>query len=351
MPCKTLKVEHCGPITVEGQDDILAALQAINTTLLGEITVAPNAAWAALFETAVVAALAAQAITIDSTTPVNVAIDTSAGPVDITGTVTVDGTVSVDNFPATTAISNFADLAGVELTVTLDGEVVTVTPDAAFIQEMDDIADAITNTIRVDYEQTGMCVYDAAGDPIDPPVKQYTERRYSNVGVFLSNDVVLSQFNADGTVTGYTLAAGDLVAACKSDDSLLQNIVTLLSDVIGDATDNCPCDEVAPVAAAFPIPATSFITNTKFSLDDPTQTNAYGDVGNDNWTAEQLAAALNAQSASAVPPTIPSGIDYSTTVWDFGNNGTDDYVFVASGPVPTSLDLVSQSVSIPVTTV
>lgn len=99
-----------------------------------------------------------------------------------------------------------------------------------------------------------------------------------------------------------------------------------------------------PVANAFPLDKNWQVNNTKFNLDDPAFTNAYADVGTNNWTAADLAAALNASSGSAPAP-------YQTTVWAAGNNGTVDYVYVVSGPVPTSIDLVSIPVSIPVGTV
>lgn len=100
----------------------------------------------------------------------------------------------------------------------------------------------------------------------------------------------------------------------------------------------------APVSDAFPIDPSWQTNNTKVDLDNPAFNNAYFDVGTNNWTAADLAAALNANAANAPSP-------YQTTVWAAGNNGTTDYVYVASGPVPSSLDLISIPVSIPVGTV
>lgn len=87
---------------------------------------------------------------------------------------------------------------------------------------------------------------------------------------------------------------------------------------------------------------------TKFNLDDPTFTNAYGSVSPAGWSAADLAAALNADAANAVPPTVPSGIDYSATTWADGSDANGDYVEVTAGDEPTTLDLVSINVSIPV---
>jgi hypothetical protein len=91
------------------------------------------------------------------------------------------------------------------------------------------------------------------------------------------------------------------------------------------------------------------ISNTKFNLDDPTATNAYADVGLDNWSVTDLANALNANASGATAGFIPSGISYTETVW--AADVTNNAVYVVSGPVPTSLDLVSIPVSIPISTV
>lgn len=90
--------------------------------------------------------------------------------------------------------------------------------------------------------------------------------------------------------------------------------------------------------------------NTKVNLDDPSNTNAYFDVGFDGWTVADLVAQLNANAANAVGPTVPSNIDYSTTV--FAVHPTiPTAMVVTSGPVPTTVDLVSIPLSLPVTSV
>lgn len=112
-----------------------------------------------------------------------------------------------------------------------------------------------------------------------------------------------------------------------------------------------PCEEVViegEVANAFAIDPSLSANATKINLDDPAATNAYTDIAGP-WTAADLAAVLNAAAGDAVPPVVPSGVDYSSTAWTSGvtTSGTE-YVAVASGPVPTSLDLVSIPASIPV---
>lgn len=120
---------------------------------------------------------------------------------------------------------------------------------------------------------------------------------------------------------------------------------------------DCPCVDCPPVAAqpdAFPLEPVWYASHTKFNLDDPAFSNAYSDTslgGILPWTAASLADALNISSPNATAANTGSGIDYTTTVWAAGNNGTVDYVYVVSGPVPTTLDLVSIPVSIPVATV
>lgn len=112
--------------------------------------------------------------------------------------------------------------------------------------------------------------------------------------------------------------------------------------------DCCPSAETTdPVGVRYQLSDDMQAENTKYNLDDPGASNAYGDVGNANWTASQLAASLNANAANATGPTVPSNIDYSTTVWAGDDAG--NYVYVVSGPVPATLDLVSVPVSIPVT--
>jgi hypothetical protein len=229
MACKVLKVEHCGPIEVEGLDEVISGLETINNTLLGEITVAPSDQWEALLTSSVTEALENAEIEVTIGDTVTVEVDTSAGPVEITGTVTVAEPleVSVSNFPTEIAISNFEDLAGVELTVTLDGETVTVTPDAKFTELFNAVVKAISSTIRVDYESTGMCVFGADGETISPPVKQFDERRYNNTGMFLTSELVLSQFNPDGSVTSYELKKGETVAPCPKSDQQCYLLGTL----------------------------------------------------------------------------------------------------------------------------
>lgn len=87
--------------------------------------------------------------------------------------------------------------------------------------------------------------------------------------------------------------------------------------------------------------------DTKINLDDPGFTDAYTDIVG-AWTAADLVTVLNANAAGAVPPVVPSGIDYSTTVWQL-HPTLPTVVQVASGPVPTTLDFISLNISVPFT--
>lgn len=124
------------------------------------------------------------------------------------------------------------------------------------------------------------------------------------------------------------------------DDETIKDICQMVLDKI---------EEENSIPNAFSLEGVDNSGNSKFNLDDSGVTGAYGDIGNNNWSAQDLATALNNTSANAVPPTVPSGINYSTTVWDFGvTNSGVEYVYVVSGNVPSTLDLVSIPVSIPV---
>lgn len=112
-----------------------------------------------------------------------------------------------------------------------------------------------------------------------------------------------------------------------------------------DIAPCCPCGDTVTVENAFAIEPGFQTENTKYNLDDPGFTNAYADVGTANWTAADLAASLNANAAGAPAP-------YTTTVWGSGTSASGvDYVNVVSGPVPSSLDLISIPVSIPVSSI
>lgn len=116
--------------------------------------------------------------------------------------------------------------------------------------------------------------------------------------------------------------------------------------VLDPAGTSC-CGVVAPVLEPNSYDVSGGFTQpTKVSLDMPGFGNAYFAMNTAGWTAADLAAALNANAAGAVPP--DTGANYSTTVW--APSAVDpNRVYVVSGPVPNTLDLVSIHMSIPVT--
>lgn len=129
----------------------------------------------------------------------------------------------------------------------------------------------------------------------------------------------------------------------------LDEMGALIEGVVEVNPDPCSCGCVncteAPSENVYQLEAFMQTEDTKYNLDDPTFTNAYGNVSAP-WTATDLANSLNTEAANAVPPMIPSGIDYSTTIW--AGDDTANNVYVVSGPAPTTLDLVSIGISIPV---
>lgn len=96
-----------------------------------------------------------------------------------------------------------------------------------------------------------------------------------------------------------------------------------------------PAAPVPVLGSAFVIDPAWQANNTKFYLDAAGTTMAYGDAGMNNWTPADLANALNASAANAPAP-------YQATVWSAGAN----FVQVVSGPIPSTLDLVSVPISI-----
>lgn len=109
----------------------------------------------------------------------------------------------------------------------------------------------------------------------------------------------------------------------------------------------CPADDATE---GFSLAGVDKSDNSKFAFDTPTFDKAHGDAGSNNWTTADLIAALNASAAGATPANNNSAVDYTTTT--FGAHPTNpDVIVVTAGPVPTTLDLVSINVSIPLTTV
>lgn len=193
----------------------------IEALLSGDLTVQPGDQWAALLESAVSAALENTEITIGNQ-PLSVTIDTSDGPIEVTGELAVtqsgDWTVSVDNFPTSISIDNFEDIGTVSVNLESQDNPIEVELTGPQQQLLVNIADAINGTIRADWEPTGMCVFSADGTLKSPPVKQFVERKYTNTGLLVSAEQVLSIFNTDGTISSYELGKGEVTAPCPSGD-------------------------------------------------------------------------------------------------------------------------------------
>lgn len=165
--------------------------------------------------------------------------------------------------------------------------------------------------------------------------------------------------NADGNP-----AVIELIYVIEADGSQsaqsIRDITNPAAPVTLTNLDNYDVDFSCCAADGAPEPVTGFNftdffaansngQDTKINLDDPGATNAYTDIGAP-YSVADLVAQLNASAAGAVPPTVPSGIDYSATV--FAVSATNpNVVVVTSGPVPTSIDLVSIPLSVTVTTV
>jgi len=206
--------------------------------------------------------------------------------------------------------------------------------------------------------------------------------------------IITNQIEFDGTINQIddltTQEVCDIPAAintvklddvCANVDGLPMTVVPLVNidtsanavssvlyvDIMGNhiigtvvAANPCDCDcltcadpIVPPVMQGFGVAAFVGSENTKFNLDDDGSTgsfNAYGDVGLDNWTAIDLVNALNANSSAAIPATIPSGVDYSSTVFAVSPSNPD-FIIVISGPIPAILTLASLPAVIPLITI
>ena len=196
--------------------DIAGILTNLLGVIEGGVTVDAGEGWQDLITAAINAANIE--VTIGNQ-PISVVIDTAGGPVEVTGTLAVtqsgDWTVSVDNFPTSISIDNFNVLEDLTLSVIVGNEEpIPVSLDGTALAALADILNAINNTIRTDWEETGMCVANADGSMKEPCVRQYMEIKYSNTGVKLSTTPVLSIFNEDGTISGYELAEGEKVVKC-----------------------------------------------------------------------------------------------------------------------------------------
>ena len=296
----------------KGICSILAALESLSVTLSGDLTVSPSDQWEALLTAAVTAGIETAEITVSiGNQPISVIIDTSGGPVEVTGTIAVtqsgDWTVSVDNFPTSISINNFNVLEDLTLSVVIaNEEPIEIQLDPKSLAILQGILDAINNTVRKDWEPTGMCVYGLDGQPVSPPVKQFYEICYSNTGVTLSKVPVLSIFNENGTIESYQLQRGQSVRPCMSNDCVLLGTMNKLiipetgievhhwftnweegEEGIGKAVPHDTITTTFPNGVhASGQPADSVVTNTNWSFNDAvggveqgaSQTYAVGDV-------------------------------------------------------------------------
>lgn len=167
------------------------------------------------------------------------------------------------------------------------------------------------------------------------------------------------------TVDGTPTVVTPLVSIDAPREAILSTVYvdSTGNEVIGtiEVTDGCDCkdctecpEDPEPTMQGFGVAAFVGSDNSKFNLDDSGDMggnfNAYGDIGTDNWNADDLVAALNSSSANATPPTIPSDVDYSSTV--FGISPTNpDFIIIVSGPTPNILTLSSIPAVIPLITI
>jgi len=160
---------------------------------------------------------------------ITVTIDTSGGPVEVTGTVSISGDVTVDWSGIQDAlngleieVTNYQDLVDIltdpATTLTIDGSV-TALIDPTQFAIIEDLLGTINDTlkaiVRKDWEVIDFCIVDADGVPV-PLVGVFSERGYDYLGNQVSEIVVYSKF--DPTVpewTSYALQAGDQVVECS----------------------------------------------------------------------------------------------------------------------------------------
>lgn len=157
----------------------------------------------------------------------------NADPIEITGSVTIDGDVSIDWTGMQDAlngleveITNFDDLVSAledaTLTVTVDGEVV-IDQD-----QIDSLITAITDVVRTDFEPiSSACLFDADGNVI-PDAMFFREKQYNSLGAVVSDNTVISQFDlATNTWGAYTVPTGAYVGKCAEPvDTTLQDVLT-----------------------------------------------------------------------------------------------------------------------------
>ena len=212
-------------LTADNIADLAAALEGLTVTIGGQdVTLDVNI----VNDTLTVALDADSLAALENIT---VTIDTSAGPVEITGEVTIDtgdNGLAIDwtgikdaltGLVVEAEINNFSDLVALltadDVTITVDGTVAIEQDQIdSLLDGLTSIEDAIKNTVRVDWEPLNFCVVDAEGNSV-PLTGVFDEIRYDSAGVVISRTLVLSQLAADGSAwSSYTLGAGETVAEC-----------------------------------------------------------------------------------------------------------------------------------------
>lgn len=374
-----INANPCGPVNLTADQIETAFCNALTNCLPQPLQVTADAALTALLESIADDIVAQVALTEDnlenSLEDITVTVDTTAGPVEITGTVNIGDPVVIDWTGIQGAldgldveVTNYADLVALltdpATTLTIDGTVTAVLDATQFaILEtlLETIDQTLKATVRKDWEVMDLCIVDAEGLSV-PLVGVFTERGYDYLGNQSSETVVYSQFDPAGPAwTAYALQAGDTVVDCsrQTQNTVLMMEGCMADPVTGDAIQgyvgvnsldgtlawgplskgdlgfiSC-CVEEETAETGFTIDPAWQDESTKFNLDDPLGTDAYGSV-DAPWTTVDLVVALNASAANAPAP-------YTTTIFQ----STGDVITVLSGPTPSSLDLVSIGISIP----
>lgn len=192
MRCQNVKI--CNIVKID-DSAITDLLSQILGALQGELTVNPSDAWEAVFQNAVETALANVDIGLDAETlealeTITVTVDTTAGPVEITGEVTLaEGQVidvNITDQPLDVNITNFAELLAGTLPVTLAGEIVNVSLSAEQIEALADVDDT-----------------DDDKRPVS--INCFNWESDDTKGTFIG----WANANEDGTFGGYTVISGE----------------------------------------------------------------------------------------------------------------------------------------------
>lgn len=221
LKCHHVKLMECLAM-------IKALLEAIKDALGGTLTVTPDGIFEGLFNDLTDSIVAAIEAGAEAGEEITVTIDTSGGPVEVTGSVTIDGDVSIDwsgikdaleGLTVQAEITNYEDLVALltaeDTTITVDG--VVGLDDAtleSLLSGMNDIVEAVKNQIYKDWEkETDKCIYDADGNVI-PMAGVYLEYTYQNGVVVGTPTSVKSIMDDQGNWSAYVLGEGEKVGPC-----------------------------------------------------------------------------------------------------------------------------------------